>query len=299
MMERRSIQAGALAQEATACIRRRSTRALYVVRRNLRRAFRQGGMLPRLIIAGAQKAGTTSLYEYLCQDCRIKRAMVKEVHYFDFNYDRGLPWYRVHFPIRTPGCESGQLLYLEASPYYMYHPEVPVRIQRQVPDAHIVFLLRHPARRAYSHFRHNRRLGLEPLSDFGQAIKAERDRLRASPGIESYDSPTGVRRRFSYLDRGRYSEQLARWYSVFPAGQLHLFVAEELFGETDAVITRLLARVGLESLSSVDSARVYNRGWLGKAVPRQGPQLEYLVELERARLTERHPCLTRGIERYW
>ena len=54
----------------------------------------RAGVLPAFIILGAQKAGTTSLYEYLCQHPQIVSARRKEVHFFDESWERGVPWYR-------------------------------------------------------------------------------------------------------------------------------------------------------------------------------------------------------------
>src|SRR5262245_19881829 len=55
-------------------------------------------MLPELVILGAQKAGTTSLFNYLSQHPRVRPPIKKEVHYFDLNYAKGLEWYQAHFP---------------------------------------------------------------------------------------------------------------------------------------------------------------------------------------------------------
>jgi hypothetical protein len=54
--------------------------------------------LPSVLIIGAQKSGTTSLFNYLVRHPDVLPSLRKEVHYFDFNYDRGLKWYRAHFP---------------------------------------------------------------------------------------------------------------------------------------------------------------------------------------------------------
>ena len=57
-------------------------------------------LLPDFLIIGAQKAGTTSLYNYLQAHPCIASAARKEVHFFDrkLNLNKGLTWYRGHFP---------------------------------------------------------------------------------------------------------------------------------------------------------------------------------------------------------
>ena len=68
--------------------------------------------VPNLLIAGGQRCGTTSMYRALTQHPAVLKAVMhKGVHYFDTHYDRGLPWYRSHFPLegtvrRTAGRED-------------------------------------------------------------------------------------------------------------------------------------------------------------------------------------------------
>lgn len=54
--------------------------------------------LPDFIIIGAQKGGTSYLYQLLANHPEIVRADLNEVHYFDDNFHRGLDWYISHFP---------------------------------------------------------------------------------------------------------------------------------------------------------------------------------------------------------
>jgi len=50
-------------------------------------------MLPGVLIVGAQRCGTTSMYRTLSQHPAVLKAVLhKGVHYFDMNYDRGLGW---------------------------------------------------------------------------------------------------------------------------------------------------------------------------------------------------------------
>jgi len=110
---------------------------------------------------GAQKAGTSSLYSYMVQHPQVLPAARKEIHYFDRHYDKGLRWYRRHFPLRAR--LSSERLSGEASPYYLFHPHAPRRIAETLPDARILMLLRNPANRAISHYFHEARVGREKL----------------------------------------------------------------------------------------------------------------------------------------
>ena len=60
--------------------------------------------LPDYLIIGAQRSGTTSLYNYLLAHPQVMPAVPsKGVHYYDSNYARGLRWYRSHFPLEAGG----------------------------------------------------------------------------------------------------------------------------------------------------------------------------------------------------
>src|SRR6476660_8347073 len=64
--------------------------------------------LPDFIIAGAQKAGTSSLHKILGKHPQVISALIKEVHYFDQNYHLGKQWYRSYFPLAT-ASNAGKL----------------------------------------------------------------------------------------------------------------------------------------------------------------------------------------------
>ena len=62
--------------------------------------------LPDFVVIGAQKAGTTSLHRMLRQHPQIHMPRTKELHYFDFNYERGAEWYAAQF---SPGRRERRL----------------------------------------------------------------------------------------------------------------------------------------------------------------------------------------------
>src|ERR1700690_451840 len=57
-------------------------------------------MRPGFLIVGAQRAGTTSMSRTLSAHPAVFHPVLhQEVHYFDNAYDRGMAWYRSHFPV--------------------------------------------------------------------------------------------------------------------------------------------------------------------------------------------------------
>jgi hypothetical protein len=221
-------------------------------RRRIRRTYRGATAslrpLPGFLIIGAQRAGSSSLFSYVCAHPDIAPPTHKEIHFFDNNWFRGVPWYRRHFPL---ALRSGSArLTGEASPYYLFHPAVPERVAATLPEVRLLAVLRDPVERAYSQYQHARRDGHETLS-FEEALEREDERLAGEAELLARD-PTHVsfaHRRLSYRTRGLYAEQLERWFAVFPREQLLVLRSEELFAEPDRVLASAFAFLGLEPFS--------------------------------------------------
>jgi hypothetical protein len=170
--------------------------------------------VPNFLIIGAMKCGTTALANYLGQHPEIYMAPRKEVHFFDRNYSKGVEWYGTHFRQAT-----GEAMLGEATPSYMFLAEVPARMYAMLPDAKLIAILRNPVDRAYSHYWHNRtRTKREPLN-FAEAITANSERLLKAPAY--------TRTYYSYLERGRYLEQLQQICSFYSRDQLQVIIFEE------------------------------------------------------------------------
>lgn len=202
--------------------------------------------LPDFLVIGAMRSGTTSLYDTLCRHARILPAIKKEIHFFDLEFGRGLPWYRAHFPTRAR-LDWKSALTGEASPYYLAHPLAPGRAAETVPHARLVAILRDPVERAYSHYWHSVRLGVETL-DFEAALDAEpdrlageEDRLAAEPGYRSR-----AHQHLAYAGRSRYADQLARWLAHFPREQLLVLEQRRFQNDPAGQAARLFAFLGLD-----------------------------------------------------
>ena len=223
--------------------------------------------LPDFLILGAQKAGTTALYAYLRWHPAITGPPWKEVSYFDRHYVRGERWYRGHFPSRPTTWAAERRsrhrqLVGEASPSYLFHPLAPRRVALTVPRARLVALLRNPIDRAYSHYQHEVALGREPLP-FEEAVEREADRtsgeeerLAREPG---YFSRTWWDH--TYVARGRYAEQLERWYAIFPRAQLLVLSTEELAADTASAYRRVLEFLGAPPHELASYPRVFERAY--------------------------------------
>jgi Sulfotransferase domain len=209
--------------------------------------------LPDFLILGAQKAGTTALYAYLRWHPDIAGPSWKEVSYFDRHYRRGTSWYRGNFPALARGRLVG-----EASPGYLFHPLAPERVKATVPEARLIVLLRDPVDRALSHYHHETLLGREPLS-FAEAVDAEPERTRGEDErmVRDPDYFSNAWWDYTYLARGRYAEQLERWFAVFPREQLLVLTCEELAAAPAETYARVLGFLGAPAHDLEGYPRIY------------------------------------------
>jgi hypothetical protein len=160
------------------------------------------------------RSGTTAIADYLRAHPAVFVPMAKELHFFDRNLHRGTVWYSSHFLNARPNAVVG-----EATPEYMYGPDNPRRMSELLPEARLVAILRNPTDRAYSHYCKNRSNAREELS-FEEALEAEPARLSAGTERDRY--------MYSYVDRGRYLQQLRHVLAFYPRDQLHIIVLDDL-----------------------------------------------------------------------
>jgi hypothetical protein len=209
-------------------------------------------VLPDYLIAGAKRCGTTSLQAALARHpCVVPPHSGKGTHFFDQNYGKGEAWFRGHYPtrltMRARSARAGApVITGEASPYYAFHPAGFERIARHLPGARLLFVLRDPADRAYSHWRYERRRGFETLG-FHEALDLEEQRLAgeeekllADPTYASWEH-----RHYSYLARGRYADQLDRCYRLFARDQVLLVRFDDLVGRGSATFAEVCRFLGL------------------------------------------------------
>jgi hypothetical protein len=190
--------------------------------------------LPNFFLAGAPKAGTTSLYHYLCQHPEIYMSPIKEPNFFaaeirpeNFSAElrreaaRDAPVLREYLdgPMnerRFSGMVTDWEDYLrlfanaghqtargEASVCNLWSPTAAERIAAKIPDAKILVLLRDPAERAYSQYLHG--VGNRSIRwTFREHI--DRNQLHRTGHFCVY---------YPFLEFGLYSQQLSRYLDRF------------------------------------------------------------------------------------
>ncbi|MDX2273739.1 MAG: sulfotransferase domain-containing protein [Cyanobacteriota bacterium] len=210
--------------------------------------------LPNLLVIGAHKAGSSSLYHFLAQHPDIYMSQIKELRFFN----KDLPCWQNHNLMSTPEvrkysqffeeAKEGQLCG-EATTAYLSCPNAPQRINKLIPQVKLLATLRHPVDRAYAHFNHEVRLGRESGLDFYLAMKNSSE---AGP--------------FNYRARGMYFSCLKRYYNLFDKDQVLPILFEDLTTHVQEKQVAILEKIfSFLSISSFDIKFPHsNPGWIPK-----------------------------------
>ena len=222
------------------------------------------GGYPELIVIGAQKCATTSLWRYLDRHPDITMAAGKETNFFLFHHEQGPAFYDGRF-------DSAARVRGEACPDYTARPfsdGVAARIARLSPDARLVYVVRDPVERIVSHWRHATAQGRDPRP-FREAVMAS-------------DFPDS-----EYVLRSRYWWQLEPFLAAFTPEQLHVVVQDDLVAEPSVTVRRLFVFAGVDP-DAVPAAALEERLHLSEDKLRP-PRLARALLLPRATATAAPP----------
>ncbi len=198
------------------------------------------GMLPNVLVIGAQRAGTSSIYRYLGSHPDVAPSLRKEIEFFSTRSSMGERWYRAHFPLIKRPLKRPHVAF-EATPDYLLHPLAAARAAELIPDLKAVALLRSPITRAFSQYGHQRRLDREELS-FTAALEREPERIvgELDKLVSDPDYPAVELRTHGYMERGRYAPQLTRWFEALGRDRVHVIRTEDLWAKPEATYAELL-----------------------------------------------------------
>lgn len=182
-----------------------------------------------LLLVGAQKCGTSTLFKTLEQHPEIKGSFVKEVHYFDKNYFMGNFWYHGFFPLSN---KRKVKYFIESSPSYITSRFALDRIRNYDENIKIIVILRNRLDRAYSQYRHNLRFRpTEENRGFTEALALEGIKLAENPYPPNSRLHEIYNDKFNYLARSRYYPQLKRLYTLFSKKNILVLDYDKFFSE--------------------------------------------------------------------
>lgn len=228
--------------------------------------------LPNFFLAGAPKAGTTSLYFYLAQHPEVYMSPVKEPTYFAAadllsgpfgahvrrDLERNRPAVRryldgprplgaMHLVLEWDTYQelfrrvTNEVAIGEASVRYFRLPSAARAIHETLPDARLIFVLRDPAEQLFA--RHLELPWHAPRPTF-------RERFLAGlvPGnVWSHG-----------IEGGQYATHLQRFFDLFPRHQLRIYLYEEYTADPKAALRDMFGFLGVDPEYPIDVSRRHN-----------------------------------------
>lgn len=192
-----------------------------------------------LFIIGAQRSGTTYLWEILDAhpDVYMARPVRPEPKYF-LNPDNAASGYDTYW--KKYFSEAGNAKWLgEKGTSYIEREDAAHSINANISGATILVILRDPVERAVSHYHFTKDYGLEPYG-IERAIAGEAGRANAWNPEKTSVSP------YAYTERGKYMQYLKIWERIFGKDRMILLVAEQFIGN-QAAVAALYNRLGIDA----------------------------------------------------
>jgi len=186
--------------------------------------------LADFIIIGAAKSGTTTLHHYLDRHPQVFMSTPKEPTFFarDERYRRGVEWYASLFEPAARDQICG-----EASTNYSNWPLYARTVERMaelLPDVKLIYIMRHPVDRAYSHYV--------------QVIKGAREEdpnLKVQETFEEH-----IERDPSAIASSDYMMQIERYLPVYPRERFLFLRMDDLVREPAATMAAVCRFLGID-----------------------------------------------------
>ena len=210
--------------------------------------------LPNVVIAGAAKCGTTSLFKWLADHPEVGGPREKELFYLmdkghpllkrDSNYhNHGLDGYKTYFQ----GHNSNYKVIIEATTHYIYQQTAIDVLSNLDPRPQIIFMLRKPSQRVYSSFRFTQNVmaNLDKSVSFSQFIEALRSG-RTDSLVKSFSSIENALLLMNIIKYSQYIDYISNWIPRFGRERIHVFLFEHMLKNPRTFMHELAMCFGIE-----------------------------------------------------
>ncbi|MEO6968565.1 MAG: sulfotransferase [Rhodanobacteraceae bacterium] len=224
---------------------------------------------PNLFLVGAQKCGTTSMYEYLRCHPQIYFPVAREVteenghlymrtkepHHFcpDLHYDDRLRIEDRNEYLDLYRDGAGARWCGDATPHYLCSEVAPGMVRQFCPDARILIMLRPPVemmRSSHNDFLRNR---WEDIEDFHAAVDVWEDRREG----RRIPPRCGCPELLDYLSLARFAPQVERWIAAFGAHAVKVILLEDMVNAPETTFREILRFLEVNTAFRLDF-RIYN-----------------------------------------
>ncbi len=239
--------------------------------------------IPNFLIIGVQKAGTTSIYNYLKQHPQIYMSPVKETNFLERDWNQASSKTKANNRYQIDNWEKYCQLFQdvkdeiaigEASPNYLFHyHSSSERIAHYLPDAKMIAFLRNPIDRAYSDY-----------------LMHIRDELNQQLTI----AETVQQRPKSFmLRKGLYYTQLKHFIDTFGKEKIQVYLYDDFCQNPLVIMQDIYRFLGVDESFCPDMSRkaqtaeVPKSRWVNKLLRKQNPLRNSAATLLRLFLPEK------------
>ncbi len=206
--------------------------------------------LPNFLIVGVEKAGTTSIYNYLKQHPQVYMSPVKETNFLEKDWEtlikdhnfKGKPSKIVTFEQYKALFEgvTDEIAIGEASPNYLFHYESSAaRIRKYVPEAKLIAILRDPAERAYSDY-----------------LMHVRDEIQSTVKTLSLSEQIKLKGETSFtLRKGLYYQPIKYYFEQFSPEQVRIYFYKDLSKNSLEFMQNIYKFIGVNDNFEVDTSK--------------------------------------------
>ena len=189
---------------------------------------------PTFFIAGVEKSGSTSFWNYLKDTDNVFMSNPKAPGFFHGNRKKHVVDKESEY-LKLFKNSSNNKAIGEATVSYFTNPDSAKLIKHKVPNAKIIILLRNPIERAFSHFLMYSSKGLEKES-FHTIVQKYRKNL------EKGNTESNI-----YLDPSFYFEHVKRYIDIFGKDNVKIIILEEFLKNPKLEFRELLDFLGVDS----------------------------------------------------
>lgn len=217
-------------------------------------------ILPDFLIVGANKAGTTSLANYLNKHPKVKFSDVKEPMFFNSTADMistskkkadlANPYIAITIDQYSKLFEKHKksvTLFAEASTAYLATPKTSAALMKKItPNAKIIAVLREPISRAVSAYKMCLGNGIEDRT-FGEIVKNAKNEMTilGAHGVKEY------------IRNGLYAQLLQPYYDYFPKENLLILNYDEFIQNPKGFLNNIFSFLHIEPIK-IDFNKKYN-----------------------------------------
>ena len=215
--------------------------------------------LPDVICIGVKKSGTSIFADLFSKHPQIASPLIpfvgSEVHFFDWNYDKGVHYYQSRM-----GFASHEMISFEKTPKYFRTKDAPYNIKKDLPK-HIkfIFVVKDPIKRSISEFRHESVLALNPERE---KILLE-NRTEQTEGIrfekEVLLSNGKVNINSEIIDTSLYSKHFQNWLQYYPREKFFIINYDEMVQNVSLILQKVESFLGLRSYFQNDMFKLIRK----------------------------------------